>query len=355
MINANFDASIVAVDRAEMLEVAVSEELTFDNEPRGDDKRLFPRRPLDEEFYCYLPSGERFDASSLDISSGGIFLTTNDDIEVQTPVTLVFKARPGVSQPVYLLGVVVRLKARAPNVGVGVQWERAVSSSPPEELGIFLDEVLLVPKAAVVVEPGARTGMKQSVYHFPRFVASSGQDLDDYEEIEEEDTEELVPAAAKRKRDRARRAKRTERTTAPVPMLPREASHSYSRTKEDGALTRQIRTGAMLAPCDIQATVKARLRKMDAKIAAIGLKSMLIHLASPPKSTLTNVTVSFELRVKGGMAPVSCKCKVTAVGAGTSTLSTAMDLEINSVNEGTEIGLLRDYVRWLSLRKMAGR
>lgn len=57
----------------------------------GKERRLFPRRLLEEEVYCYVADREKSDARSVDISVGGAFVEAQDEVEHGTPVALVFK------------------------------------------------------------------------------------------------------------------------------------------------------------------------------------------------------------------------------------------------------------------------
>jgi len=334
----------------------VSDDLDFDGTRDGSERRLFPRRPLDEEFYCYLPNGERFDAISLDISAGGIFLATKDDIAVETAITLVFKERPGVSQPVYLFGRVVRLKATEPNLGIGIEWERAVTAGAQEELASFLDDVLLIGNANVQLMENLETGLRQSFYAFPRYAVSSGDELAEYEEMEDDDTEEIHPASTSR-RERLKAGSTATGRAAGRSFSPppgEAAGAGFTRSPEDGALTMQLSAGHLAMPTNLPAVALFGGEESPAKIAVLGQRAMSVDVFRAVRKSPENMRVKFELRVRGGMAGVECRCKVVAMGSSRTVGKTSFDLQVVGVDEGGSPGVLRSYIRWLSLRRMSG-
>ena len=152
----------------------------------GQERRLFERIPLTEDFYCYAVDGTRLDAHSQDISSGGIYLKTEDKLSAEAPIALVFKNDPSRTSPVYLTGKIVRCTDK-PVKGVGVEWVKAVSNGPENELIRFLEDVLHIrnPKIYVEAVPGQENPRVE--FTFPRVAVFGDDDVRSFHEDEDED------------------------------------------------------------------------------------------------------------------------------------------------------------------------
>jgi len=320
---------------------------------RNEDKRLFLRRDMDEEFYCYAVGGARLDARSLDISKGGIFLQTYDELPLGQNVALVFKKSEARTEPIYLVGEVVRHE-KGHRIGVGVRWEKAVSYGPAAEMVHFLENVLAIIRAKVttVILPGKT--QPQAVFDFPKY-AATGEEMANLREIEDEDTADLSPRRTALKNEQAIRVSggKKMKIGAEMPAAPKK---NFSKSEEEGALTRAITAGETRAPAEVEAAIKFGLRKRKIVVTSMGLKSLFASTAfTPQEQDGDNGVLLFELRVRGGMAKVKLLCTVTTVHDGTEGQPSGYEMSINKVDEGDNPGVYRAYVRWLTFRSISGQ
>ncbi len=312
----------------------------------GRERRLFARYPLKEAFYCYAVDGTRLDAHSEDISAGGIFLKTEDELEAGAPIALVFKNDPSRTSPIYLTGKIVR-RTTEPTSGVGVEWVKAVSNGPQAELTQFLCDVLRLrdPQIRAEVIPGQ--GPPRVEFTFPRVAVFGDQDVQSFLEDEEEETADLSEQL------RQEREARAPQAPAEAPLLPSRPAPAFVRSREDGALTRQIEAGELRSPANVKAFVDIGGTRSKGLITHLGTKGLFLRTLTPPREPVKRADVSFELRVRGGMATIRCRCKVLNIDDGHVTRTPGLDLELVRVDEDGQDGVLRAYVRWLTFRAMA--
>lgn len=313
----------------------------------GRERRLFERIPLTEAFYCYAVDGTRLDARSQDISSGGIFLKTEDDLSEGSPIALVFKNDPSRTSPVYLTGKIVRC-TEAPNKGVGVEWVKAVSNGPERELLHFLERVLHIrsPRIRVQAIPGQENPRVE--FTFPRVAVFGDADVRNFHEDEEEDTTDISDELRQE-----REGKMADRSEARAPAeIPQQPAPKFARSREDGALTRQIASGELRAPAEVKATMDIGGKRVNVLVTHLGTSGMFVRTMLPPREPVKRADIQFELRVRGGMALVKCRCKVLAIDDGRTTRTPGIDLEIARLDEDGHDGVLRAYVRWLTFRSL---
>lgn len=315
----------------------------------GRERRLFERIPLTEEFYCYAVDGTRLDAHSQDISSGGIFLRTDDQLAEQAPIALVFKNDPTRTSPIYLTGKVVRCTVE-PVKGVGVEWVKAVSNGPEEELATFLEEVLHIrtPQLQVAQVPGQEHPRVE--FTFPRIVVFDDADVRNFHEDEEEDTADISDELRK---EREATVAKALADSPSVPTMPPQPPPTFHRSREDGALTRQISAGELRAPADVKAVMDIAGKRFNVLITHLGTAGMFVRTMLPPTDSVKRADVKFELRVRGGMATIQCRCRVLAVDDGRTTRTPGVDLQIARLDEDGNDGVLKAYVRWLTFRNLA--
>lgn len=110
---------------------------------RSVEKRRFPRIELKKNVNCYA-KGKMLQALAEDVSPGGMFLSLNhleDRIPLDTLVSLLFREHDGDEVVTFLFGRVVRHQ-HLPVKGIGLRWEKAVSSGTPVQLAKFLKSLL---------------------------------------------------------------------------------------------------------------------------------------------------------------------------------------------------------------------
>ena len=198
------------------------------------------------------------------------------------------------------------------------------------------------------------------MYEFPHLVASSASVLAELDEIEADDTAELSverpTPVAQPKRAPVSRANKPRLSELPAfRHLAEPAKPVYRRTPEDGALTREVMAGEARTPADVKASLTVGSHTLKVDIISLGLNSLFVLTPYSPGKTGDRATVEFELRVRGGMADITCKCDVLAVDDGHRTRTPGFELRINRLNEGRNKGVLHDYVRWLTFRNIAVR
>ncbi len=106
----------------------------------GDERRKDDRAASESRFRCYH-SGKRFQATVVNICSGGAFLAFDRIVRTGAPIVMEL-LRPGQSERApALVGEVVHF-ALKPVMGAGVRWVKAVSEDGLDDLHSFLKDFL---------------------------------------------------------------------------------------------------------------------------------------------------------------------------------------------------------------------
>jgi len=291
--------------------------------------------------------GERLDATTSDISAGGVFLQTTDDLPLGVPLALVFKGSH-FSAPIYLVGEVVRHEVSESRIGVGLQFEKAVTESSPDDLVLFLEAVVGVEDPHIVQQFSAKSGHRQSVFTFPKIASCSAEEIAQLREIEDEQTAEMVA----KKSTRPRIPLRPPVSPKPLSSSTTSPTRAYRRGRDDGALTRQIMQGEVQARAKLKATLRKGRGSVPVTITRLGLTGMFATTRRPSGSGNGQASVDFELRIRGGMADISCRCKIRSISRGGDNSPPGYELDILDVDEGLNRGVFPAYVRWLSFRQL---
>ena len=131
---------------------------------QGADRRIHRRWESKDTIYGYL-DGARFAAKSEDLSSGGLFIETKDDVPIGALISLVFRTQvKSEDPPIFLIGRVMR-RRKNPVPGIGLRWEKAVFTGPPGVLRRFLVDHLQLVDPAVITLSGTK-GEAKAVHHF---------------------------------------------------------------------------------------------------------------------------------------------------------------------------------------------
>lgn len=275
------------------------------------ERRKHTRWKMDEDIHCYV-DGDRMDLRSLDMSSGGMLLTTDLLIQPGVQIALVFRSQvEDGGKPIFLLAKVMRRQV-LPTEGVGLRWESAVTEGEPSELIAFLRTRLRLVSPEVQVKPMKRKpGLTQARYVFT------------------EATRSVLPPAP--------------------PGAGAAAKRKGLRRKGDrpGPFTDQLRTVNALAPTDLEAVFVMDGMKEAARVDGLGpnVMSIVAELLGPRKGT--EVKVIFEIKGKKGPAEVVCDCTIRRVELYRKQFLSRMDLQIVKVDEQGEKGIFDQYVRWL--------
>ena len=100
------------------------------------DRRQHQRHRKQIPFYCYI-DGHRFDTDSMDVSAGGAFMASEDEVRIGAVVMIVPKREMKKRLPVVLVGV-VRRHQQQPVAGLGIQWLKCVTRNGIQQIFDFL-------------------------------------------------------------------------------------------------------------------------------------------------------------------------------------------------------------------------
>jgi len=294
----------------------------------GAERRVFPRWKLEDSVYCYV-EGDRLDAQSSDISSGGMFFRTRKVILPGKEVALVFRRQLGSGErPIFLVGRVMRRQVK-PEPGVGLRWERAATPADPETLRRFLRDFLQVEAGRIEQKPCGDAGVVQSVFDFPGIqprqdAAATASEWEDTQPepsaYEEDDTDETLAGE--------------EHTPEPRPASL-------------GPLTQQLAALGTHAPVDLEASARLGARSFDARVSSLGMTHLFLATRNHDAKDGDRIEVSFKVATRAGLAEIKCDCLVVAHGQDPRSGAKGLALHIVELDEGRERGLFGNYVRWL--------
>ncbi|MFH1530675.1 MAG: PilZ domain-containing protein [Pseudomonadota bacterium] len=275
---------------------------------QGENRRIHHRWESRDTIYGYV-DGARFAAKSEDLSSGGLFIETRDDVPVGALISLVFRTQMKSEEPpIFLVGRVMRRQV-TPAQGIGLRWEKAVFTGPVAVLHDFLVAHLRLVDPAVVTLTGTR-GEAQAVYHF-----------------------NALPEAP---------------VTAPSMEVP-DTIRRGDVPLDSGPVTSRISRKSSLAPANVPSRISLDGEEEPIQVLALGVKSMFT--SAPPTLLIQadiEVTVTLSVRTRTGIAEIACLCVVTRFEEGNEDDPDTLDLEIIDVREQKDhVGLLSRYVRWL--------
>ena len=308
------------------------------------DRRAAVRRPYVGKLHCYVEGVSRV-AACRDISAGGALIDTTDDPPVGTRIAVVFSSQPGLEHPTYLLGVVVR---RVPGAvpGVGVTWEKAVSMGTPLQLARFVLGLLGVRPLNIRRELVQPSGAQRAVF--------------DFAELDQAALRAAVPEAADAVRPEEPlpvhvevRRSGADPAVAEVPVPRAVPASAVSPAHEPGTITRRLGDSGLRVPTSVRAVVTCHGRRAEGRITHLGTTGFFVQLATVNATRGDEIKVVFGIGTRHGEVPVKCKCRVVAVDDGAVSGVCGLDVEIAQLDEGTEPGLLRDFVRWLYFRFVA--
>lgn len=139
----------------------------------GRERREYARRPFEKAAFCYH-NGARLEGRPMDISIGGMLLLTAEPLKFKRNDVLgvVFDRSAGFDPPVYLFGRVARHQGGA-QPGIGLRWERAVTSGTPDDLVSVLHHLFGVGEEILrpQVAPGA--GRMKTMFSFEKLLGEA--------------------------------------------------------------------------------------------------------------------------------------------------------------------------------------
>ena len=275
---------------------------------QDSDRRVHDRWELKDTIYGYL-DGARFAAKSEDLSSGGLFIETKDEVPIGALISMVFRGQVETEDPpIFLIGRVMR-RQKTPTQGIGLRWEKAVFTGPPAVLRSFLLDQLRLVDPTVVTMTGAR-GETKAVHHFSTT------------------TPQTESAASGEVPDTIRRG---------------------DVTGGLGPVTKRLTKQSGMAPANVEAKISSEGEEEPIQLQSLGVKKMFT--SAPPTLLIipgAGVTVTISVRTRTGIAEVDCLCLVTTYDEGDEEKPEVLELEILDVREPKgHIGIHSRYVRWL--------
>lgn len=325
-----------------------------------NEQRKYHRYPLSDNMYCYI-DGSRFDARSLDISAGGLFLRTPRKVPLDCCIALVFKDKkdPGVP-PVFLVGRVMRHQVE-PEAGIGLKWDRAITEGNAAHLELFLTLKMGVIASHIEQET---VGPRKEVRHYFDFSRRPGAG------IPGEASTQPAPTPV-----------RTSPEPAPTPLAPREKlrvvepvhvvmSDGQIENRDaaplpehvvrlsdaaPGPLSSILQRGDSLAPVTLEATVFVGGREVQGTIRGMSVKTMFLTGVQGLGASSRPFKVVFRLPAKAGWHTITCKCRALYEDPGGDHGMAGLEVEIDTYDEGDAKGILWTYLKWVTFRQIRGQ
>jgi hypothetical protein len=281
----------------------------------GSERRQHPRKASRQDVFCYI-DGNRFDACSEDLSAGGMFLRTDGlvDVAVGTIVGLVVKGIGDLSRAVYLFARVARQQT-APVIGIGLQWEKAVSIGGPEVLIQFLETVLGITSPVLTQRAVAGKDFVRHVYAFNPQRAPDAADA-------------LPPAP---------------------PVIPASARPASN----PGAITTQIQVLRAVFPVDLVASASFEGLNLPVRIRRIGVAAMFVETRVAPLDVSTPIRILIPTSAGEGAVIVAVRCRINEARVQPKDPETGLVLEVLDIDEGSDTGAWQRFLKRLHFRTLA--
>ena len=358
----------------------------------GLERRAFPRRPFEQPVQAY-ENGARFPCKPVDLSLGGAFLRTRDLERFRTGelVSVVFAREAGWAEPVYLFARIVRRQENP--LGIGLAWERAVTSGDTAYLADFLHATLGLKTDVAARHAQAVTGRFHSVFSFDlvhrageahRRKAADRQAAEEAQAAREAAAAMVAapasasaappappePTVAPERVPTPPPASRTaaERPRATRSIVSRLAeSRGVSRRSGDpsnpfdertpsgqsvGVLTDEIRATDQPVPASLAAALEIDGRVYPATIATLGSSRLTVVAVTAPAHVPGRLRLSTDLPAGDASSRVVADCEVH--GFSREVEGTVYHLAVNALDEGDDPGVLLRYVKFLYFQALAG-
>lgn len=279
------------------------------------DRRQHERHLHSEGVFCYV-DGSRFDASSLDISRGGLFIRTDSDVPIGATLALVFQPEydPD-SPPIFLVGKVVR-KTDQPRRGIGLQWIRALTESPRAELVRFLTTKLGLSESEVRLEEYGPLKKIRSIYEFPT-TSPSGPE----------------PGV-------------TAPKGAPAFAVPETGPAPEKQEQAPGPMTAVINATSTMVTVKLEALAVLDGEKTRCQVVGLSIDALLLRVGTKPRGYSESVPVLFTVPAKQGLIKISCRCLTGAFRRSEDGVGFEFELTIRDLDEGDHPGVLKTYIKW---------
>ena len=343
----------------------------------ADDRRQHERRQKVIRFQCYI-DGHRFDTASLDISTGGAFLETDDDIRMGAVVMIVPVREMKKKLPVVLVGTVVR-KQLDPTAGLGIEWHKCVTRNGIQQIFDFMAFYLdLYPSHLPLPAPGVSQSkvvaydFRRGHFYIPNLPPADDSGKDSKGEAgkspdappAEEKPADQQPAAAPPK-PKARPATTAAQVGAggenQEPSGAAEDSSDklakppkYAHAAGPGHVTKQISEQNTRIPVTIPVQLFVHDHIYDGTIRQIGTRTLSVSMDECPENVSNSTPlVALPVPVKGRQLKVYLACTPKAIEEYRTTSAVALEMAINKVEREDLDGLFERYIRFLFFKLVA--
>ncbi len=354
------------------------------------ERRAFPRSPFDLPAQAY-ENGARFACKPVDLSLGGAFLRTRDLASFQPGalVSVVFSQDSGWEQPVYLFARIVRCQP-APT-GLGLAWERAVSTGDAAYLASFLHRVLGLKTSVAESHARSAAGRFRSVFSFDLVQRSAEQHWRKLAEHEasreaaevsaaadvvavgpaapapvapppqEATTPASAPTTPKTPAGRSRATRSIVSRLADSRARTAGLDHAgtlnpfdeRTPTPHEGVITGEVRANEQPVPTRVDALLEIDGATYPATISRLGSTRLTVVAVTAPAHVPSHVRLAADLPAQEGPRPIVADCAVH--GFERDGERTIYSLAIDDLDEDGDPGVLARYVKWLYFEALAGK
>lgn len=299
------------------------------------ERRQFPRFSAALEFYCYI-DGDRFDSVSVDLSPAGVFLRTAVKVRPGAIVMLVPKDEAAKDFPVMLIGRMVRKQLSPAAPGYGVLWLRCVTRKGVEAIYHFIASYpefsnLTLPIAEAEVLEASVVGYDFGVNRFYLPV---------------------IPGAGAPIPPSPFAAEPTDPLIAPHPESPSD----FTRTAEDGAVTRALKVMHEQIPVSIATTVIMDGEEVFATVLMLSLTTLFITGSADRFQPGDQVRIRLPVNLSARQTVVELFCDVNSLGPHPALAGgSGIHLTLRAVDESRRVGLFERYVKFLYYQMLTMR
>lgn len=342
-----------------------------------DERRQHERHQKVIRFQCYI-DGHRFDTASLDISTGGAFLETDDDIRMGAVVMIVPVREMKKKLPVVLVGTVVR-KQLDPTAGLGIEWHKCVTRNGIQQVFDFMAFYLdLYPSHLPLPAPGVSQSkvvaydFRRGNFYIPNLPPAEDSDKQskgdaakrpDAPPAEEKPPEQPPDAAPQKPKARPvttavrvhAGGEKKESSGAAEDLSDKLVKPpQYSRETAPGHVTTQVTEQSTRIPVAIAAQLFVHDHIYDGTIRQLGTRTLSVTMDSCPEN-ISNAKplVALPVPVKGRQLRVYLACSPTSIEDYQTTSAVTLELAINKVEREDLDGLFERYVRFLFFKLVA--
>lgn len=278
------------------------------------EKRRFPRIELKKSVCCYA-KGKMLQAVAEDLSPGGLFLSLNpleDRIPLDTLVSLLFREHDGDEVVTFLFARVVRHQ-NLPVNGIGLRWEKAVSSGTPAQLARFLKSLLKLNEHQLKWVRPDPSGGKKTLFDFQSVHGATRRTL-------------VTPPARETRRC--------------IPKLVRPAP-----SEADGN-----------RPCNLKGILYVGEKSFPMRVTRLGKDGMVVETAYDPEGHTPPCTARIE-SPSPDQKSMSVTCRIAGrrlsdTGPHLLELSFTVKAGARNIGRGGAAinGQLGRYMKWLNVR-----